>query len=909
VRESPTRSLKNVWKARSVFFSAFFFFNFAFSISDSAEATVEPSADPVPEDDVDSIINDLMEENDARAAEDPTTTTTSAAQNNAPAPTSSHSSAKPSNVSTTQPMVQAQHHHQNRNNDTTQRQAQEPAVDVDSLVDEMMVADVEDEEPEVLRRKTRLDLSTRLPMATNATNSHDAINQNNSPNPTHLPNPAPRPVLQASQPQPSQQQLPPPQQQPSHPSQQPHQFHHGRAEPRQHVQVREVEVKELKRMSGERRKQGLATKHQQMLLQQHQAQQQQARERAHEGAVPPRGGQMQSHPSNLQQQPPQLPTSNPNPNPNPNPNAPKPLPARKPLPNSPSQYNVIAPQNANNNTLQQQPQIQVQNHLPSANPLRDCRSKSTGLVHEQQHVQLLQQQHQQQQQQNGQTRPLSKSGTGRMPLPAPRQAEMKPSPTQQPSQAPHSQEKPQITHQPNPMMNNTANPNHPQQQPTHQQRQPSPQSNPNPQQQRQHIARPPSGGIPNGKLVAPTQPQRPISSGSNAFPTPSGQQQNHSHSPMLVHAQSQPVLMREQSGNNNIVQSQQQPPQQQPQPSPIPTIQAQSTTTKYILEPPPLSPQLLGSPRGANGGPVLPSRAIQMQPGQSLADYLAQQSMGGVGGTVSARVVSPRQANPLGPSSSIGQQPTTTTTQQQANPNSNPNPSSNPSSNAQKQAIESNVSPRGPTSPRTASGTLARNYVLKQSTENFNNNNNNNSSSSNNAGSPMNFHHQPSLPQQPSPVSVQVIHRPHTWDKHRVQQWLIEVDFAEFSANLKYTDGKALLTLVKSEMLEMGIPLQAAIPLLAQIEDLKVQTAGANYGNNNNVAQSTSAKVKTPTTPIPMHVPGQGQARPGSVPLINQQGRAQMYALSSFLLSSFFLPLLLFLLILVFFLLSNYSDL
>lgn len=62
---------------------------------------------------------------------------------------------------------------------------------------------------------------------------------------------------------------------------------------------------------------------------------------------------------------------------------------------------------------------------------------------------------------------------------------------------------------------------------------------------------------------------------------------------------------------------------------------------------------------------------------------------------------------------------------------------------------------------------------------------------------------------------------PENWDKSRVQEWLKEIEFDEFSKNLKYTDGKSLIALEKNDLIEMGIPIQAAIPLATQIENLK----------------------------------------------------------------------------------------
>lgn len=72
-----------------------------------------------------------------------------------------------------------------------------------------------------------------------------------------------------------------------------------------------------------------------------------------------------------------------------------------------------------------------------------------------------------------------------------------------------------------------------------------------------------------------------------------------------------------------------------------------------------------------------------------------------------------------------------------------------------------------------------------------------------------------------NPNANQPENSPVFWDKLQVQQWLREIEFDEFGANLKYSDGQALLVLGRQELMEMGIPSQAAIPLATQIENLK----------------------------------------------------------------------------------------
>lgn len=844
---------------------------------------VEPQAEPEPEEDVDSIINELLDENERRPQQQANNLSNSSSSKSAP----------------------VQHVPQR-----VQHAPRQASVDVDSLVDELMTEDEfdaegdEEQEP-VLSRISRLDLSTRLPDRIIATTTKQPVLV-----PTTIqihPNPATRPPLNQQPPshqQPpqqqvqQQQQLPALQLQPQNPY--PQHFHQGRthAEPRQHVQVREVEVKELKRMSGERRKQALASKHQQMMLQQHQQQQQNAAD----GSVSPRGGQIHSLAHQNSQS--QL-------------NKPQVLPQRKPLPTSTSQGNLLSPngnpqvQQTPNLNLQQQSQGQMQQHQQQAvsprnnnnEASRDIRSKSTGIVNEHQHIQ--------QQQPQGQTRPISKSGTAaRSPI-SPR-IEQKQQPNQQQHGPPNQQQSPQTSQ---PHLNVPSNL----------------QQQQNPNQRTQPVVRPPSGSVPvklasppiqgrphsngtgafqqqpttrpgsngSGSFQQPTTTTRPGSNSASSFQQPttrpgsnsagSFQQPSQQHQPspqaqpILVHSQSMPVL-----------QVREAPQQQQPQLAPQP-VQQQGNTTKYILEPAPI-PQLLGSPRGNGTVPTLPSRAVQMQPGQTLSDFLAQQQSQtqAMGGTVSARVVSPRQANPFGPTSNNPQpqpnpqpvqQSTSLTTSQpdlvrsptsprtitqrnlkastdnvilpqqhsqptQQNPNHSPPQPSKP-------APTDATSPRGATSPRTISaGNVGRNFVQKSSTDNFN----------------VNPSSQPS-PQPQKQAAPQVIHRPHTWDKQRVQTWLVEIDFAEFGANLKYTDGKALLTLTKSELLEMGIPLQAAIPLLAQIEDLKVQTAGLNYGSG--AGQSASAKIMTTHQPLSMHVQSQN-ARPGSTPLPNNTSNRAM---------------------------------
>jgi hypothetical protein len=153
-------------------------------------------------------------------------------------------------------------------------------------------------------------------------------------------------------------------------------------------------------------------------------------------------------------------------------------------------------------------------------------------------------------------------------------------------------------------------------------------------------------------------------------------------------------------------------------------------------------------------------------------------------------------------------------------PNNNNNQSNNSNNsnnlpnynNQQQQQQQQSPQQQSPQQPIRAQLQYSLSNPSVNNTQRPQNNNNKN-----------NFQKQPSNPNNDMNDNTP----PETWDKFRVQKWLRDIDFHEFGPNLKYTDGSALLALGRQDLMDMGIPSQAAIPLSTQIENLKLKR---NFG-------------------------------------------------------------------------------